>query len=577
MSNPVFIQKNIQNNRTNAIKGMPLKDSTSDNTCDFELGRTIYNKTYVPPLTNEDALRMVNPPHFGQSGTSRIRPTMFDGSHTPNQKKWMGSANRDSSQITRNRRTNSVGKGSLNLPNKSQNASQSAILVGSSISSIIGSPNIYWSSDGVKWNETFINLIPLATTWTGSSWYATGHDNGSGIFAKSLDGKNWLVNSNSGDLCQTGIAIASNNNNIVILGDPSEGYNNSLIYSTDNGSTWAAVPNSTNLFTNAVSIIPSQGAPKFKGGIIWTGARWVATGSGPTPLAFSNMADGSQWIHPKINGNSITSSDLFASGTAIANNGTFCVAVGFTVTDNNAFSVVPSKLITFCEGGGNNWQAAILKNPDGSTIDTSTDIPHFAALDVCFNGNTWMALCVELNSSNETINTYVFNSNDGQTWTLYLVSNNYLGISLIWGGNSWIITGGTVGQENNGTILYSTNGVTWSENPNETPNAFFKMTWNGELPTSSGNSNNNNNTLSFTNGNDRNLINHTLSRLRGGGAVAPPKKAASPSHTYVTSPGNHPYLQPGFKGKIPGYFPLNRNNTPINTVTRQSFTISPGN
>jgi len=206
MSNPVFIQKNIQNNRTNAIKGMSLKDSTSDNTSDFELGRTIYNKTYSPPLTDEDALRMVNPPHFGQSGTSRIRPTMFDGTHTPNQKKWMGSANRDSSQITRNRRTDSVGKGSFNLPIDSENQ-----------------------------------------------------------------------------------------------------------------------------------------------------------------------------------------------------------------------------------------------------------------------------------------------------------------------------------------------------------------------------------TLSFTNGNDRNLINHTLSRVRGGGAVAPPKKAASPSNTYVTSPGNHPYLQPGFKGKIPGYFPLNRNNIPVNTINRQFFKVSPGN
>jgi hypothetical protein len=67
-------------------------------------------------------------------------------------------------------------------------------------------------------------------------------------------------------------------------------------------------------------------------------------------------------------------------------------------------------------------------------------------------------------------------------------------------------------------------------------------------------------TLSFTNGNDRNLVNHALRRVRSGGAVAPPKKAASPSQTYVPSPGTHPYMQPGYKGKIGSYFPTSRYN-----------------
>jgi len=120
MSNPIFINQDIKNNRLNAIKAMPLKDSTTDSTSDFELNRKIYEKTYSTPLTMAQTIPLLKPPRFGMGGnsglgTSRIRPTIFDGTHAPNQKKWMG--NRDASQVTVNRRTNSVGTGTLNYAN----------------------------------------------------------------------------------------------------------------------------------------------------------------------------------------------------------------------------------------------------------------------------------------------------------------------------------------------------------------------------------------------------------------------------------------------------------------------------
>jgi len=115
MSNPVFIQQIINNNKLSSSKAMPLKDSTSDGTSDFEIGRKIYSKTYNPPLTDANAVNLLKSHYFGPNGASRILPTVFDGTHTPNQKKWMGSSNRDASQIITNRRTTSVGKGSLNL------------------------------------------------------------------------------------------------------------------------------------------------------------------------------------------------------------------------------------------------------------------------------------------------------------------------------------------------------------------------------------------------------------------------------------------------------------------------------
>jgi hypothetical protein len=119
MSNPAFIKQDINNGALTAIKAMPQKDSTSDNTSDFELSRKIYEKTYSPVLTNAEVLAALKPAHFGMNSfmrMNRIRPTVFDGQQAPIQKKW--SANRDASQVTVNRRTNSVGTGSLNYANR---------------------------------------------------------------------------------------------------------------------------------------------------------------------------------------------------------------------------------------------------------------------------------------------------------------------------------------------------------------------------------------------------------------------------------------------------------------------------
>jgi len=113
MSNPVFIKQDINNGALSAIKAMPLKDSTSDATSDFELNRKIYERTYTTPLTNTQIIAALKKPRFGMSGL-----TVFDGTHAPVQKKWMGSTNRDASQITSNRRTNNVGTGSMNYDNK---------------------------------------------------------------------------------------------------------------------------------------------------------------------------------------------------------------------------------------------------------------------------------------------------------------------------------------------------------------------------------------------------------------------------------------------------------------------------
>jgi hypothetical protein len=577
MSNPVFIQQNINNGSLSAIKAMPLKDSTSDATSTFELSRKIYERTYNTPLTTAQVLAALKPANFGMSGfmnMHRIRPTVFDGQQAPAQKKW--SANRDASQVTVNRRTNSVGKGSFNYSTtktiQTPITTYEAILVGSLASN-------YWSSDGITWNESTMNMIALDNIWTGSSWISTGIDMGNGVIATSPDGKDWTQNEASGGFFDLAVTAAKNNNNIVVMGESTQeegslGTTNTLIYSTDGGSSWNAVENSSAIFTNLKTFAPI----KVKSGLLWNGNVWVGTGSGPNSFGYSSNANGSTWQAgiSTVTNLPDTSSNIFQVGTSLANNGNFCVAVGFSISgeifnynNNNNIDtfndLLPSRLIAWSDDGIN-WTPATLYDTNNDEINTLTDsdYSHFIATDVAFNGTTWIAICASLDNSNVfNSNSFTFASSDGKNWTINPLSAFFLPLSIVWMGTQWIISG-SIGE--GATLYYSTDGLNWESNPDGNSLPFFNMIWNGSSVNTISNTTYDTTTtdytptLSFTNGNDRNLVNHALRRVRSGGAVAPPKKAASPSQTYVPSPGTHPYMQPGYKGKIGSYFPTSRYN-----------------
>ena len=86
MSYQPFIKQNINNGTLSAIKSMPQKDSTSDGSSTFEMGRKVYvnnSNVSVPLITN---------------------------------KKWLG--NRDASQVATNRRNTAIGIGSVNAANQ---------------------------------------------------------------------------------------------------------------------------------------------------------------------------------------------------------------------------------------------------------------------------------------------------------------------------------------------------------------------------------------------------------------------------------------------------------------------------
>lgn len=80
------VQCIVNNGALKSVNAMPQKDSTSDGTSSFELGRSIYVNSF---------------PKAGDIQTKQN-----------NQKKWQG--NRDASQIIANRRNTSIGRGSIN-------------------------------------------------------------------------------------------------------------------------------------------------------------------------------------------------------------------------------------------------------------------------------------------------------------------------------------------------------------------------------------------------------------------------------------------------------------------------------
>jgi hypothetical protein len=81
---------NLMNNGVlNGIKAMPQKDSTSDNTSTFSMGRYSFMNTF----------------------------SLNNNSNTANTKKWIG-GNRDASQVIARNRNNQIGSGSVNAVNE---------------------------------------------------------------------------------------------------------------------------------------------------------------------------------------------------------------------------------------------------------------------------------------------------------------------------------------------------------------------------------------------------------------------------------------------------------------------------
>lgn len=100
------IINDLNNNRASGYRPMPIKDITSDGTSTFAMGRQVFARSYV-----ENPSTALKPPVIGIEGylsKNRILPTVFDSTHTAQQKKWIGGI-RDSSQRTATLASTAVG------------------------------------------------------------------------------------------------------------------------------------------------------------------------------------------------------------------------------------------------------------------------------------------------------------------------------------------------------------------------------------------------------------------------------------------------------------------------------------
>lgn len=171
-------------------------------------------------------------------------------------------------------------------------------------------------------------------------------------------------------------------------------------------------------------------------GVAWSGAMWVAVGSGANSIAYSY--DGISWIG--------LGNGIFTSGNGVAWSGSMWVAVG-----SGANTVAYSY-------NGIQWTGL------GSYLFTTQ------GNSVAWNGSLWVAVGSGTNSIAYSYNGMIWISL-GITSPLFTSSGN----GIAWNGSQWVATG-TGGN----TILYSTDGITWTAAASSCfTTAGNSVTWNG--------------------------------------------------------------------------------------------------
>jgi hypothetical protein len=108
MNTQLFKIRGINNGTLSGVKAMPQKDITSDGGSSFQMGRKVYSQ--------QQAFKNATNTQIHSNWTSRLNPHSITRSSndvvTSKVGKWFG--NRDSSQVTANRRNRAIGKGSIN-------------------------------------------------------------------------------------------------------------------------------------------------------------------------------------------------------------------------------------------------------------------------------------------------------------------------------------------------------------------------------------------------------------------------------------------------------------------------------
>lgn len=346
---------------------------------------------------------------------------------------------------------------------------------------------VYWSNNGETWYTvspppepkalTFINTggeafgsFSYAIHKSGNTWIAVGRPFGTSdkILRSTNNGETWVSVSGT-QIGFSGISVYSDGNGTWVAvgtGTTFGSGGNTIVYSQDDGQTWAAV-NTTTGFTFA-----NAGNDVYYGGGTWVAVGRDITGNNNQILYSS---DGETWQAGQNN-------TFSQEGQMVRYDGTTWVAVGIydntsinqnqilTSTNGQSWTVPNTVPITFRTGmgvyydGNNNWVAvgdttsgtgAILYSSDSGT---TWSLAVGAAMadrvqDVYYDGiGTWVAVGDDNGGNNST----VYSTDNGQTWTAATSAVfSSRGYSVYHTGSIWVSAGGW------NKIYWSTNGINW--------------------------------------------------------------------------------------------------------------------
>ena len=268
---------------------------------------------------------------------------------------------------------------------------------------------IVYSYDGINWTKantgTMFSFI-YSVTHSGTVWVVGGGNNFTGY---SYDGITWSISTNSPTVFASGqvVGVGYGNGMFVAVG---KSPNYTIAYSYD-GITWTGCANGS----------------FFNGGygdyVTYKNSTWVA-GSAASGGVIGYSTNGINWT-------AVTTS-LTQGITGIDWNGTYWVAVG-TNNANNLYIAYSTNLTS--------WST-------GTTGGSFVTLGRF----VRWNGSKFIAVG-QSNSGGVQFKT----STNGINWTSSTPANC---TTIDYGSNLWVI-----GKEGTYPLIYSTDGVTWTNSP----------------------------------------------------------------------------------------------------------------
>lgn len=339
------------------------------------------------------------------------------------------------------------------------------------------------SEDGVDWttSEGFSSGLSCVS-WDGNEWLV-GSSNGNILVSR--DGLQWKpTDSDTSGVLAVGTPIV-----LPILGGDINTVQSLLVGSgtptsilrTYDDATWIQ-----QLLTDQKKYRAGD-TPAIINSVVWSGTKWVMTGSQALSKTIMVSDNGIDWVYPTTTlqkGNGVAYNDglYVAVGEGISTTGRIATstdAVTWTARTS------PIKTLNCVASNGTIWvsggNGGILYSSNGTTWTKSTTCPLTKVNGVAWNGYYWVAAGIGP--------TCIFAlSKDGMRWyAADAASSSYLreANSVAWNGTLWL----GVGLDQTNCILYSNDGYTWGFLPQKNLTNGIYVAWTGTKWLVSGNGN----------------------------------------------------------------------------------------